>query len=86
MKGLKLTNINQSRQVAAVLHPFDKPGGTQYLFIRGRSFYNILRMYILNGALDFIFRELQVTMVDMLYWNDTMIYDYQWHIFMGNPE
>ena len=60
-------------------HIFDKYDGNSYGLILVKDIHHIIGLKVLNGALDFIWNEVKVKMVDMEYWNNTMIYDYQWY-------
>ena len=57
----------------------DKYDGNSYGLILVRDIHQSIGLKFLNGALDFIWNEVQVTMVGMGYWNDIIIYDYQWY-------
>ena len=85
MTGLKLPHITHSREVTVIFHFFDKPDATRYELILGSHFKHIIGIEILNGALYFIYHEIQATMVDMGYWNYNIIDDYKYHRAAGEP-
>ena len=58
-------------------HIFDKYDGNSYGLILVRDIHQNIGLKVFNGDLYFICNEVKVKMVDMGYWNDTMIYDYQ---------
>ena len=72
--------------MAEIFHIFGKPDGTRYNLILVRYFQQYVGVDIINGDLYFIWNKLQVPVMDIGYCNDTMIYDYQWHRSMVEPE
>ena len=83
---LKLLQFTQSREVTEKYQIFDKPDHTRYGFTLGRDFKQYIGLVNINSDLAFICNELQVTIVDIRYYNNTIIYCYQWNRAMGKPE
>ena len=86
MKGLKLPQFTQSREGTEIFHIFYKREGTKYDLVLGRIFQKSNDLEIFNGALYLSWHKLQTLVVDMGYWNDTMIDGYQWNRAMGETE
>ena len=80
MKGLNLPLFPQPKKVTKKLRLFDTPDGTRYEIIICWDFQQTIGKDIFNGDPYFSWYEVQVTMVDMWYWNDTTIYHYQCNI------
>ena len=78
------TQLSHSRGLTDNSQLFDKTDGIRYRLVIGRGLYQVIGLGIMNGSVYLIWNELQVPMVDMIYWNDTMIDNYQCHTAKGN--
>ena len=84
--GIKLNLFTQSSEVTTIMHLFERTNGTRYGLIIGRYCHQGTGINFLNGTLYSTWNELRVPLLDMRYWNDTIIGDCQCYRSMIYPE
>ena len=86
VEGNQANPIHPVKIVTTIFHMVDKPDGNMYDLILGRDFNSGIGLDILNGDLASIWYGVKVSMVEIGYWNNKIVDDYQCHRSTGYLE